>query len=356
LALLACTPAAAPAPAPQGPTATSPTQPTPIATPAAPAAETPRTTVRVGMHGRPDQAPLQLALDRGYFARQGLDIEPVPFSTGPEMVPALATNQIQVGNGTPSAALFNALDRGIDIRMVADWAHVGPATDTSLSFVVRPDLLDTGAVQATADLRGRTVALGAATGTVADLFFQRLLERENATDMEVDRQYISLPDIVTALANKRLDSGILIEPVVTQALGQGIARVLYPAGEVIPGTQVSVLQYSPQFSAEQPEAATRFVVAYLQGVRDYYDAFHLKRDRDAAIQTLVQSLSLKNPQLWEAVTPLYIDLNGTINVDDLYEQAAFYTRQGSLTGATPDFARVVDRRFAEAAVQQLGRR
>jgi len=358
LLLATCAPARSPAANPAASTAAVPVVRAPATTASAAAPTEPplSTTVRVGMHGRPDQAALQLAIDRGYFVRQGLDIEAVPFSTGPEMVPALSTDQIQVGSGTPSAALFNAFNRGIDIRMVADWTHIGPDTDRSLSLVVRSDLADAGAVQSAVDLRGRTVALGAATGTVADLFFQRLLEREGAADIEIDRQNISLPDIVSALANRRLDAGILIEPVVTQAVGQGSARVLYPAGAVIPGTQVSVLQYSPRFATEQTEGATRFMVGYLEGVRDYYDAFHLKRDRDAAIELLVQSLSLKSPQLWEAVTPFYVDLNGQINVDNLYEQAAFYAQQGSLSGPIPDFGRLVDARFAAAAVQQLGRR
>jgi hypothetical protein len=70
--------------------------------------------------------------------------------------------------------------------------------------------------------------------------------------------------------------------------------LLYPVGAVIPGALLSVLQYSPQFAAEQSDAATRFMVGYLQGVRDYTDAFVLGKDRDAAIDTLLQSLSPKD--------------------------------------------------------------
>jgi hypothetical protein len=98
------------------------------------------------------------------------------------------------------------------------------------------------------------------------------------------------------------------------------------------------------------------MVGYLQGVRDYYDAFVLKKDRDAAIDTLLQSLSPKNRQMWETAYPMTIDQNGVVNVDDLKDQAAFYAQRGDLQGGVPDIMKYVDTRFAEAAVQILGRR
>ncbi len=100
---------------------------------AAAAAASGGVSVKVAVQGRPDQAALQLAIDRGYLAKQGLNISTVQIDSGAQMVPALATNQIQVGNGAPSAALFNALNRSVDIRMVADYAHVGPPTGCARS-------------------------------------------------------------------------------------------------------------------------------------------------------------------------------------------------------------------------------
>src|SRR5262249_1174912 len=82
-----------------------------------------KTAGKLGGPGRPDQAALELALRRGYFEQEGLDIQTVQANTGMEMLPSLATNQLQVASGSPNAALFNALNRGIDIRLVADFAH-----------------------------------------------------------------------------------------------------------------------------------------------------------------------------------------------------------------------------------------
>src|SRR5712692_9292112 len=314
----ASAPAAAPAPAP----------PEPIA-------------LRVAVQGRPDQAHFTLALERGYFAQAGLAVETVLIGSGAEMVPALATNQVQVANGAPSAALYNALARDVNIRMVADWAHVGTATDSTLAILARKDLYDSGAVRSMADLKGRSFANGTVPGTVSDLLFYRALAKEGVSSDGIDKQYMPFPDILSALGNAKLGGGTMTEPLVTQASHQGFAEVLYPAGAVIPGAILSVLQYSPQFAAEQPDAATRFMVGYLRGVRDYYDAFHLKQNRDAAINLLVQHLSVKDPVVWETYSPSFTDLNGKVDVDDLKDSAAFYAQNGMLNGPSPDVTQFV---------------
>ncbi|HLH25748.1 MAG TPA: ABC transporter substrate-binding protein [Chloroflexota bacterium] len=324
---------------------------------AAPSTPPERVPLKVAVQGRPDQAHLQLALDRGYFTAQGLDVETVQITSGAEMVPALATNQIQVGNGAPSAALYNALARDVDIRLVADYAHVGPPTDTVLAILVRKDLWDSGTVRSLADLKdGRVFAAGTVPGTVSDLLYNKALAKEGISGDGIQMQYMPIPDVYAALANGRIDAGTLTEPLTTQAVQQGIATVLYPAGAVIPGAILSVLQYSPQFAAEQPDAATRFMVGYLQGVRDYYDAFVLQKDRDAAIDTLMQSLAPKDRRMWETAHYMSTDQNGAVDVNDLRSSAEFYLQHGDFGGPIPDFAKFIDTRFAEAAVQILGRR
>src|SRR5207249_982968 len=189
-----------------------------------------------------DQAHLQLAFDRGYFTEQGLDVETVIITTGAEMVPALATNQIQAGNGAPSAALFNALARGVDIRMVADYAHAGPPTDTVSAIVVRKDLADSGVVRSLADLKsGRLFAGAGVPGTMSDRLFYTALAKEGVNVDGIDVQYMPIPDIYAGLVNRRIDAGYLTEPLTTQSVQQGVAIVLYPSGTVNPGAILSVL-------------------------------------------------------------------------------------------------------------------
>jgi NitT/TauT family transport system substrate-binding protein len=325
-----------------------------LASPAALAQSGGKTVVKLGVSGRPDQAALELALRRGYFEQQGLEIQTVQASSGMEMLPSLATNQLQAASGSPNAALFNALNRGIDIRMVADFAHIGDANDRTVALIVRSDLLDSGAVKTIADLKGKSLSWGPGNGQITDVFFAKLLAKANLTKADVDARYLTFADSLAAIGNKTLDGAFMVEPLVTAAERQKIARVMVPGGQVDPGAELSVVYFSPAF-AKQREAATKFMVAFLKGVRDYYDAFFLGKDKAATIQLLTQSLPVKDPALWET-SKQHTDVNGRMNVADLKAQAAFYQKIGLVTGALPDIDKFVDTSFAEAAVKQLGAR
>lgn len=313
-----------------------------------------KSTVTLGVTNRPDQAHLELAIRRGYFDQLGIKIETVPAGTGSDFVPAVAANQIQVATGSPNAALFNAFNRGIDIRIVADYAHVGDAKDSTISLVVRADLIDSGAVKTVADLKGRNVNW-AVRGSYPDVFFYRLFAKHGMTIKNVEIQTIGFGDALAALSTRRLDAGFVIEPLVTFAEARGMGKVLLRGGEVDPGAVLSIMVYSPAF-AKNTDLATRFMVAYLKGVRDYHDAFFLKKEQDAAIDILTKHLSIKDPNVWKAMGPLHTDVNGSINVTDIKAQAAIYKELGQVSGPLPDIDKYVDTRFIDGAVKQLGKR
>jgi NitT/TauT family transport system substrate-binding protein len=314
-----------------------------------------KTIVKLGMVGRPDIAANMLAIRRGYFAKQGIEIQPVLATSGQQFAAQLATNQIQVASGVPNAALFNALNRGIDIRIVADEAHIADASDRTVSIMVRSELIDSGAVKGPADLKGRRYAPGPVSGQYPDVLFHKLFAMGGFTEADATPVHLAFPDALAALASKQIDSAFLIEPLVRQAEDRKIARVLFTAGQIDPGAETSILQYSAAF-AQQRETAIRFMVAYLEGARDYYDAIFLKKDRDAALDILVKDTPLKDRKIWEEDMFRHTDLNGHVNLADLKSQAAFYKEQGTLSGPIPDIAKYVDMSFAEAAIKRIGAR
>jgi len=308
--------------------------------------------VKLATPARPDQAAIYLSLARGYWDKLGINIEIAQIDSGAQMVPALSTNQIQVGSGSPSASLYNALNRGINIRLVADFAHVGGTDDKTLALMVRPDVT----AKTLADLKGQTITNGVTKGSIADVLFANAVQKQGLKVSDFDVQYLTFPDTLAALGSKKIPAGQLTEPLVTQAIVQKIANVLVPAGAVIPGAELSVLQYSPQFATEQPDVATRFMIGFLQGVRDYHDAFFDNKGQDLAISQLIQALPVKDPRVWKTSSPASVDLNGKINVDDMKAQGQFYADQGTVQGGVPDITKYIDTKFAQDAVKQLGAR
>lgn len=340
------------APAPASPNASAAT-PAPKTASSSALASTSKARVRVAVQGRPDQAPFELAYRRGYFDEVGIDIEEVQIDNATQIVPQLTTNNIQVGNGSPSASLFNSFTRGVNIRLVADFAHAGGPEDTTSSLMIRKDLYDAG-VRSMAGLKGRRLGM-VGVGTSADITVQAAFDKDGVSpDSMTKVQLGSGPNIVAALANKDIEAGIVTEPLVTDVISKGIAAVLYTAGALRPGSYFSVLQYSPQFAKDHGDVATRFMQGFLKGVRDYHGAFFLKKDQDATIALLAKYLSLKDPEVWRKAGPEYTDLNGRLNAQELQKQADFFGKEGLLQGGVPNVAQFVDPQFSEAATRVLG--
>ena len=203
-------------------------------------------------------------------------------------------------------------------------------------------------------MRGRSLGVEPVPAQLPELVYRKIFALGGIGPSDVTLRYLAFPDSLAAMGTKTLDVAFLIEPLVTQADKRNIARVFMPLSAIMPGAELSVLQYSAEF-AKNTDAATRFMVAYLQGVRDFYDATWRHRNEEGTIPLLVQHLSLKERDLWK-VLRRNADLNGEINVPSIKEQAAFYKEAGTVTGPVPNIDQFIDRRFAEAAAKILGRR
>ena len=89
-----------------------------------------------------------------------------------------------------------------------------------------------------------------------------------------------------------------LEPTVTLIVSQGTRRRL-PDTYDYPDLTVGVLLYADGFMRNKPEAARRFMVAYLRGLRDFNDAFFRQppRGRAEVLAALTQQTGVKDPAL-----------------------------------------------------------
>src|SRR5947209_4874210 len=115
-----------------------PAAPAPTATPAptaAPAAQL--TQLSVGLTGNTADAPMFIAQEKGYFREQGLDLNFKIFQSANDAVAPLGAGQLDIGAGAISAGFFNAVARGVDIKLVADKGqHSGSPINGFTSAVI----------------------------------------------------------------------------------------------------------------------------------------------------------------------------------------------------------------------------
>jgi NitT/TauT family transport system substrate-binding protein len=266
--------------------------------------------VKVGFLGLIlSNAGIFLAAEHGYFAEQGIAAELVPFDGGPRMVPALATNEIQVGGGSPGAGLFNALQRGIRSRVVADKAS-GPPGAASESQMIRKDAFDSGQITRLEDLRGKNFGL-LSRDSSQEFDLAYVLRPVGLTPADLNLVEIALPDQAAAFANGTLDAASVLEPAVTMFADRGLA-VEMPGYESPPNKEASVIMYSEQFAAQR-DPATRWMIAYLKGVREYNDALVAGNHREDTVRVLEKVGVVTDRGLLERMGRIGLNPNGYVN-------------------------------------------
>jgi NitT/TauT family transport system substrate-binding protein len=309
--------------------------------------------VKVATLGIAPEAGMYIALDRGYFRDEGLEIELVPFQAGAEQLAALATGELHFGVGGPEPGLFNAAARGVDLRIVGHNSLV-TATDASAALIVRRDLLDSGRVVEPRDLKGLTIAVNVEKST-SQLYVERILARGGLQLDDAELKLVPFTEMPVALGNRAVDAAWAVEPFVAVAAGQGLARSLVPMAEAYPSATTMVVMLSPAFARDEPEAARRFMTAHLRGQRDYWRAF--VRDeggRDDIIRILTQYTRIKDPAQYASLGWHGVDPNGALDARVLDEMQDYFVRVGSQADKL-DLSRVVDLQYVNHAVERLGR-
>ncbi len=355
--VLACRPPQSTTPAPEAAIPGSAASQAPPASepapPAAPAAPAPY-TVRVGGVGSAAEATFHWAKEHGYLREEGLDLDIQTFNGAQVMIPPLSADQLDVGSGAPGPGLFNAILRGVNLRIVADRSRAAPGTRNQC-LMARKSLIDSGAIRSFADWRGRVFAENV-PGVITTSLIDRELQRAGLSlQQDVTSVTLGFPEMLTAFTNEAIDFGILIEPFMTLGEEQGAVTCWRPTSELGPNFQIAVTLYGPTFAEQRAEQARRFMVANLRAMRDYQRAFFGDgQGRDEFLQLMARVSNIRDVDLLARLNPTWSDPNGSVNVESLRETQRWYLGRGEQIGEV-DFDRVVDMSFVDYALSRLGR-
>ena len=349
----ACTPAAAQkAPPASSQQPAAPAAAAPVAA-ASPSPEGELQTIRVGVLDIASDVVFFLAEERGYLREEGLQIETTRFDSAQRMTTPLGADQLDVGAGAPGPGLYNAIQRGIPLRLIADRGRAVAGANFNC-LVVRKDLLDSGEVRNIADLRGRVFAENV-PGTITGYVLDKQLRQHGVSPDELTYVTMPFPEMLNGFANGAADATFLVEPFITIGAKRGLSECWKPTGELEPGFQIALILYGPEFTQARADAARGFTVAFLRGVRDYYRAFFGDgQGRDHILDLIAQHTAIKDPALLQSMSPTWMDPNGSLNVDSLRGLQHWYFERGDLTGEV-SMDQVVDPSFVDYAVGRLGR-
>lgn len=215
-----------------------------------------------------DVAGVHVAMKKGYFKEEGLEIDIKIIQGGAAAIPGLISGDLDMtfGNwvsfiGAESKGAAKAVD---GLKLVAD------------GYQAKPDmfLILTGAdspIKSPKDLAGKTIAINTFKN-IAELTAKATLEANDVDPNSVTFKEFAFPDMQAAVQNKTVDAAFMVEPFITRAQRAiGAVSVLDAASGPTDNIPIAGFGTSGKFFKENPNTVAAFQRALIKGQKDAAD-------------------------------------------------------------------------------------
>lgn len=283
------------------------------------------TALKVGVSPVTSSAAIFIAKEKGYFSKHGLDdVELIIFkNSGAPMTPLLASGELDIGGGNISAGLFNSFNQGLGLKIVADKGHINQNCDY-INLIVRSDLVDSKKYQSPKDLKGMRVGVTSDTGVSQQILLDRILKKSGLSYKDLVFVKMSYSAMNLALQMKEIDATIQLEPFVTMATKSGIAKKVESGFAHYPNQQSAAIIFSSKLMTTHRDQGIKFLAAYLEGIKDYNEAFLAQKNKIEVINLLKKYIAIDGPDVWEHMSPVGLDSNGKVNLESLSSDLLWY--------------------------------
>lgn len=310
--------------------------------------------VTVGVLDSLAEAVTFIALDRGYFEAEGLNVKLVKFANTADMVAPLSNGQLDVASGAPTLGFFNGVLRGLPLKLVADKGRNSPGHGFN-AIVVRKDLIESGKVTSVSDLKGLKIATPSRHSPM-EIQLDIALKKAGLKLDDVSLEQLSFPNMTAAFGSKIIDAGLMIEPFVAIASRRGVGTRFLGVDKIAPDFQMAAVIYGPEFAGTKAEAAKRWMVGYVRGVRDYLAAVNDQTKRSELFAVLAKyTTTFKDPAMLQAVVFPGFDADGYLNLETVKDNIDWYAAH-ELLRRKPTVTEFVDYTYLDYALERLGRK
>ncbi len=278
-------------------------------------------------------APVFVAQDRGYFESAGAAVSLTPIVAGQDALALVATGRLDFIAAGLSAAFFNGIERGLDVRIVASTGYQPRTGGHPSALVVRADL---DGVRSVADLRGKRVAWNGGAGAASAYYVSRIFAKAGLKLSDVEVVNIGTPDQGVAFERKAIDAAFTSTPATEAFEERKLVRFLAapPAGIAATG-----IFFGPSLLGN-PNLARAVLDAGRRGALDIAGAAYDSPQNLATFATYTQVPVdvLRRSARYDFAPDLRIDQ------PTLEDMQRVFLGLGILTYATPlDAARMVAR-------------
>ncbi|WP_326767722.1 ABC transporter substrate-binding protein [Streptomyces sp. NBC_01591] len=303
---------------------------------AQPLAERRKITVATGTLSAEYVAPLQVAVAKGEFAKEGLDVELKVLPT-PDALPLLARGEVDAQWAAPEAAVMNGINGGFDIKWVAGNFSPDPTSKSGLWVRLKDD--------ESADhveMAGRKLGTMIGKGSVIAYPMDTSLKKHGGGLDKISFQQLGSADVLTALQNGGVDSAWLLDPIWRKVDGDKKYAFLggQPVGEPLGG-----LLFGPTLLNKDPDAGVAFLRAYIRTVNTYFAGDYKS---DPGFVTELAKLTKTDEATLRSTPSMRMDWEIRKGTTDRLQEA--YADSGVSKGASVPETTAVDRAMYSEAV------
>jgi NitT/TauT family transport system substrate-binding protein len=269
-----------------------------------------------------DYAPFFVAKDKGYFDDYGVDVDLSVKSGTAETVQLLATGKADAGGSTWGAGLFNAIELGSTVTVIAQLARM-PESGRDPSPLMVSEKAWQGGVREVADLKGKKVGIPG-PGGFGEYSVALALGTGDLTLDDVELVNIGPPDAAAALSNGSIDATWTIEPFRTFLEKDKIARAISEGHAA--GVELGFVAFNDDFVKNNEDAVVRFTAAYVKAARELDSGGW----DDPEIKKIVAKWTELPEDVLDGVGLTVRTEDGSLDMDSVREQEQFFRDRGSL--------------------------
>ena len=271
--------------------------------------------------------PLEVGIERGIFAQQGIDVQPIIHSgSSQSIIPSLARGDVDVATISPSPGFFNQFSEGFDAKLVASTISGHKGYNPAMWLVVRQDDWDKGTIRNSRDLRGKHFD-GMTPGSEGWYLARHVMSQAalQPSDMTFTSRFSTPADWLLSLRNVN-DVQAAFEPTVTQLEQQHLGHRWISITDFDPGYQESFLGVSAATLKARPDVIRKFLIGYINASKYVLSS---KGKWTPELVRIFSKWSGLPPEVVSAIpSPPYTGAFGRINTADLEQVQRFWHLMG----------------------------
>jgi NitT/TauT family transport system substrate-binding protein len=207
--------------------------------------------------------PMNIAMEKGIFAKHGLEIEYQAFAGSAKIQQAMIVDAIDI-----------AVSAGPEFPFLVKSYAVGKPYAVGIAAMAGPPLLLGVGVRADSpinspkDMKGTHVSVSTAGG-LTDWLPKELARQQGWPPDAIETVPVGeVPAQIMALKTKQVDGIITSLSVIWTLQGQGVAKApVVKFGEIVPDFIMHVIYATKKIEAQNPDALRRFLAAWFETIR-----------------------------------------------------------------------------------------